>query len=320
MRGWPAVVVLALAAGGCGSSSPVATRVPDETTAGVSTTTATFPTTVTFASTSTTSPPDGLFEYVGTVLESPDHGPEACAGIVLMSLPPICSGVPVADLSWADVPWAESARGTTWAEVVLVGMFDGQALTLVTTPTPIPTDHVWPTPLPDFSAPCPEPSGGWIGTQTQTVVASAAVLYAESQADFGAHWLYRPDPTVDRVVQVFTFTGNLATHEQRLRDLYNGALCVGATPRSRIEIDAIREELKTLLWSAEAEEHGIYPGYPGLPTGALITMSTGIDAGRLTVNVTVVATLDHDVAEQWLDSRYGVGTVRLTTVLTHRSP
>ncbi len=156
--------------------------------------------------------------------------------------------------------------------------------------------------------------------QTQTVDTSAAVQYAESQADFGAHWLYRPEPTVDRVVQIFTFTGNLATHEQRLRDLYTGALCVGAAPRSRLEIDAIREELKTLLWSTEAEEHGIYPGYPGLPPGALITMSTGSGASGLTINVTVVATLDHDVAEQWLDSRYGAGTVELTTVLTHLGP
>jgi hypothetical protein len=61
-------------------------------------------------------PPTTHTVYAGNafILDDGD-GPEAC-GAVAESLPPQCSGPRVIGLDWADVPWAESAQGVTWAD------------------------------------------------------------------------------------------------------------------------------------------------------------------------------------------------------------
>lgn len=316
-RRLPAVVTgLVFLASGCGSAGSVApTKDPATATSQARSAASTTPTTGA-QTTSTTSPLEGaLFEYVGTVLASSRHGAEACAGFLLTSLPPQCSGIPVPGLDWSEVPWAESMSGTTWAEVVLTGEFDGDELTLVAPPTPIPEGYVRETrPHPDGTPPCDEPSGGWAGMRSQLEETTAADEYAEAQPDFGGHWLYRPNPATDRVVQVYTFTGNIDQHTQQLAGLYDGAMCVGLAQRSLREVEDLRTHVTAVLWSEEAEEHGIYMGYPGLRDG--YSISSGIDITRSSVYVTVVALVDRDAAQQWLDSLYGRDAVQLITVLT----
>ena len=51
----------------------------------------------------------------GTVLQSPEHGPQICLGGVFTSLPPQCGGVPLAGWDWAVAEGEESANGTTTA-------------------------------------------------------------------------------------------------------------------------------------------------------------------------------------------------------------
>jgi hypothetical protein len=314
-RGRLVVVVLLLLASACATPDGVA---PSPTVGPSTTATSLIATSTSAQHTTSTSLPDALFEFAGTVIESPDHGPEACAGIVLTSLPPQCSGIPLTGFHWDTVPWAESTRGSTWAEVILTGEFDGSQLTVVAPPEPIPADHVWDLALADFTPPCEEPPGGWSDTRPQDADTTAARGYAEAQVDFGGHWLYRPNPSVDRVVQVFTFTADLANHAQRLEDLYDGAICVGLAPRSLAQLEAIRDDLMAVLWSSEARDLGIHPGYPGLQEGVLIT--AGRDVTRSSVYVTVVAAFDHEAAQQWLDALYGKDAVRLFTVLTRLDP
>jgi hypothetical protein len=150
--------------------------------------------------------------------------------------------------------------------------------------------------------------------RSQLEETTAADEYVEAQPDFGGYWLYRPDPAMDRVVQVYTFTGNIDQHTQQLRDLYDGAMCVGLAQRSIREVEDLRTQLTALLWSEEAAKHGVYVGYPGLRDG--YSISSGLDITRSSVYVTVVAVVDGGTAQQWLDSLYGRDAVKLITVLT----
>ena len=261
----------------------------------------------------TTTPQEDLFEYVGTVLESDDRGPRACAGFVLTSLPPQCGGLPLVDFDWDAVPWAETAAGSTWADVLLTGRFDGERFIVTAPPILIPAYYFVETSYDEFFIPpCDTPSGGWSDLRPQGTNAISAQNYAQAQPDFGEHWLYRPIESRDEVVQVFTFTGDLAAHTSALEALYDGAICVGLAPRSRAELNAILEDLQELLWSSEARARAVYVGYPGLPEGAPITNINGI---RSTVNASVMAVVDEAEVQAWLDSLFGEGVVVLSTVL-----
>jgi hypothetical protein len=78
----------------------------------------------------------GLYQADGFVLESPDHGPELCAGGVATSLPPRCRGIPLVGWLWSDLPGREERAGTTWGSAHLVGRWDGRRLTLTSPPGP----------------------------------------------------------------------------------------------------------------------------------------------------------------------------------------
>lgn len=69
--------------------------------------------------------PAQRYTAVTTVLESPSHGPQLCLGVVNDSLPPQCGGPDIKGWDWDAVADKESRNGTTWAEVTVVGTFDG---------------------------------------------------------------------------------------------------------------------------------------------------------------------------------------------------
>src|SRR5258705_14025738 len=71
-----------------------------------------------------------------TVLQSGNDGPELCAGLIARSLPPQCGGFPLEQFRWEDVPTKRSVHGTTWADLHLVGTFDGHAFVLTAKPSP----------------------------------------------------------------------------------------------------------------------------------------------------------------------------------------
>lgn len=223
---------------------------------------------------STTSPPSEAgegqrYEATGTVLESPDHGPQLCLGAVEDSYPPQCGGPDLVGWDWEAVDDAESANGTTWGSYHVVGTSEDGTFTL-TEPAgpaePVERDDV------DFTAPCPEPAGGWavVDVATTTDAAQAAANeHAARQPDYAGSWVdqsvnpamadgFDPgdeeqanDPT--KLVLVVRFTGELERHEQELRELWGGALCVTGAERTEAELAAIQEEVSRepgLLWSS----------------------------------------------------------------------
>jgi hypothetical protein len=220
--------------------------------------------------------------------------------------------VPVVGLAWADIPWAETAGDTTWAEARLVGTFDGEQFTLTGAPEPAEWGS---EPEGDpFASPCPEPDGGWVVTDPALADDAAfetARVYAEAQADYAGLWLDQQGIAwgEDAVgsgsfVLNVAFTGDLAGHEADLRAMYGGPLCVSGAERTAAELEQIQAGLPVVLTSAEAEAAGIYAA-----GGA----SYATDVMQNAVVATVFAVTGDGQA--WLDARYGEGAVILSSML-----
>jgi hypothetical protein len=272
--------------------------------------------------TTTTAPPitttvvPGLTEWVtdGFVLDKEGVGPQLCMAVA-ESLPPQCQGLPVIGLDWADIPWAESAGDTTWAEARLVGTFDGEAFTLTRPPA------AWEPPAnPEedpFATPCPEPDGGWVVTDAALATDAAfeaARRYAEAQPDYAALWidnLVEPSEEVVPGPATFVlnvrFTGDPGGHEAALREIYGGPLCVttGALVTAA-ELRSIQEQVNLGLDTPEAVAAGIYAGHG---------QTTGADELRGVVVATVFVVIDDARAQAWLDAKWGPGLVEVSGML-----
>lgn len=103
-------------------------------------------------------PPAGEVVAQGTVLEAED-GPQLCLGAIALSLPPQCSGIPLAGWSWDEVEGDESSSGVTWGSYAVTGTFDGETFTV--TQPPIMLALYDPMQLPD-------PTGGAEGTTSDS--------------------------------------------------------------------------------------------------------------------------------------------------------
>ncbi|HUU62062.1 MAG TPA: hypothetical protein VMX37_06730 [Acidimicrobiia bacterium] len=278
---------------------PLATTVPQAST-------------ITSEPAATTTAAVGAAEWVfqGPVLDKQGVGPQLCS-YMLDSLPPQCQGVPVAGFDWADIPWAESAGDTTWAEARLVGTFDGETFTLTRPPAePEPAEAI------DedyFVTPCPEPPGGWVVTDPVLATEEAfeaARMYAEAQADYSALWIdYLVDPSegIDLGPATFVlnvqFTGDLAGHEAALRAMYGGPLCVTQGIRSQAELEAILPGIEVALNSAEARAAGIFGPVSGYAADTL--------RGVVVAQVFLVT----EGGQAWADQRWGAGLVEVHGML-----
>jgi len=253
---------------------------------------------------------DIRYRGTGTVLESPEHGPQLCTGVE-SSYPPQCAGFALVGWDWADVQGEESANGTTWGDFTVTGTWDGEALTLTEAPkAPTPgSDGSGADTGTDFATPCPAPDGGWVvvdpGTATQKAL-EAAIAYAEAQPDAGGAWIDQSinpaasEPTIDeeatndptRLVLNLTFTGDLAEHEADLREIWGGSLCVSKASAGASELADIRAEVE--------DEVGTFD-------------SSSIDA--TTGRVDIAVPVDEGFQDRF-DERYGPGVVRVTATLT----
>jgi len=284
---------------------------PGGTTAGPA---ATVATTTTAVPTTTIVPGPTEWVFQGPVLDKEGVGPQLCMAVE-ESLPPQCQGMPVIGLDWADIPWAESAGDTTWAEARLVGTFDGETFTLSRPPAqPEPVSGPDEDP---FATPCPEPDGGWVVTNAALATEQAfeaARVYAEAQADYAALWidyLVEPSEEVDLGPATFVlnvrFTGNLAGHEAALREIYGGPLCVTTGARvTEAALRSIQEQVNLGLDTPEAVAAGIYAGHG---------QGTGVDTLRGVVVATVFVVIDDARAQAWLDARWGPGLVEVHGML-----
>jgi hypothetical protein len=224
--------------------------------------------------------------------------------------------MPVIGLDWADIPWAETAGDTTWAEARLVGYFDGETFTLSRPPAePDPAEWVEEDP---FATPCPEPAGGWVVTNPALATQEAfeaARRYAEGQPDYAALWIdYLVEPTEESDLGPATFvlnvrfTGNLEGHEAALREIYGGPLCVtlATTQVTEAELRSIQEQVHLGLNTPEAVAAGIYAGFG---------QGTGVDTLRGVVVATVFVVIDDAAAQAWVDARWGPGLVEVSGML-----
>ena len=238
------------------------------------------------------------WQYVGTVIDAGE--PILCSPVVLLSLPPQCGGVPVVGLDWSAVDWSDSEQGVTWADLTLIGTFDGREFELTRPPAPPVRREETPV---VFPLPCDEPPGGWQVINPATADnESAAVVYAQAQPEFMASWTHRlPSDAAVYSVKVYTFTDRLEEHEQAIRDFFGDALCVGRAHRSLGELEAIRSQVKQVLISPEAKAAGIY-----LVNGGF---SNTIDGRSGTIEVHVFAA--EAGAQGWLDWQFGEGVVNL---------
>jgi len=241
----------------------------------------------------------------GTVLESPDQGPELCLGPIALSLPPQCGGVPLVGWQWESVSGEQTAIGTTWGEYGVTGSFDGKVLTL-TEPAVEPVTTAGPgashSEQDPFTTPCPEPAGGWIPvdpSRSGEDAVQAANAYAQSQSDHAAFWVDHlapadQEPAADSpMILNVAFTGELQRHERELRQVWGGPLCVQEMKHTVAELRGIQDDFSN---GAAAES-----GLQVLWSGAL--------EHQQKVEVGVVAVTDaqrQDVAE-----RYGAGLVEL---------
>lgn len=195
------------------------------------------------------------------VLESPDHGPELCVGVVLLPDPPRCGGPPIVGWSWDEVEGESTTGGTTWGEYHVTGAFDGEVFTLVDVGPPRDAE-----PEPETSdQPCTEPANGWAVPDPKKASewhTDRASERASDDDDFAGIWQdYYGD---GEIILYVAFTGDLERHERDLRKAWGGALCLVERDLTYAELDAMREEaskvverdfgLQTLgSWTEESE-------------------------------------------------------------------
>lgn len=250
-----------------------------------------------------------LYTATAPVLETPDGPPYLCLGAMTSSLPPTsCGGAEITNWSWDEVDDAESMGGTTWGTYTVVGTYDGEQFTLAEPPAPPADPNVPGGDAPTFPTPCEEPAGGWAvvdHANTTHEAMAAAISYAEAQPDHAGTWVDQSinptfggddpadaeaaanDPT--QLVLNFRFTGDIERHQQAIRDIWGGALCVSLAEHTQAELQAIQNEL-----------HGEYPG----------VLMSGFDPVTGMVDVQVV--FDDGGLQREVDERYGPGVVRIT--------
>jgi hypothetical protein len=176
------------------------------------------------ATTTTVAPPQ--YEADGTVLEQAGQGPELCVGGILDSLPPQCGGPPVAGWDWDHAPGAEQSGTTRWADVHVVGTFDGETFTITEPPTVVHRVDGG-ADVPDFSPACEDPSGDLSRTSGDALALTSGANAAAIPSVPGqvAMWVTATGPgpfVVNYVVQ----PGNSAAAAAQVTAVWDGGLCV----------------------------------------------------------------------------------------------
>lgn len=234
-----------------------------------------------------------------TVLDDGD-GPELCT-FVAESLPPQCSGTPMASWDWADHPEHEDQSGTRWGSFALTGTFDGTTFAVTEAIPAALYDPMSEAPEPALTTSCEPPAGGWgvvdaaLATQEAmdaTFTAAAALPgYAGAfidQPEAPAGEAAANDPT--RLIINVAVTEDVAGAEARLRETWGGALCVSKAAYTEAELNDLAMELQKL---------------PGVTTAS---------AADDVVQIGVL--FDDGSLQEWADATYGAGRVEITSTLT----
>jgi len=243
-------------------------------------------------------------EGLVTVLDDGD-GPELCT-FVAESLPPQCSGLPMAAWDWAEHPEHEDQSGTKWGSFALTGTFDGTTFTVAEAIPAALYDAMAEPAEPDFETPCEEPSGGWATTVEPAMATQetmdATFTSASQLPGYAGAWIDQSideadepalgeaavnDPT-SLIINV-AVTEDAAGAEVTLRETWGGALCVSEAAYTEAELNEIAMDLQEL---------------PGVTTSS---------AADDVVQIGVVH--DDGSLQAWADKTYGEGRVEITSTL-----
>jgi hypothetical protein len=249
----------------------------------------------------------------GTVLESPDHGPELCLGALLLSLPPQGGGPPITNWDWSSVTGHETLRGTTWGSYVVVGTYDGHAFTLTRPPASPRRDDTDDLDDLDYPpcTPCPEPDGGWRVLDPSLTTdrhMHKTLRKARRLPGYAGAWLDQSinpasrstdedaadlmnDP--EKLIINVTVTSDPVSAERKLRKTWGGALCVSLAQHTEDELEATRDAIFNNL----------------VHTDNLLSLSARHDHVELEV------IYDDGALQADLDQRYGPGLVTVTSAL-----
>jgi hypothetical protein len=218
------------------------------------------------------------------VLESPTHGPQLCLGVVNDSLPPQCGGPHVKGWDWDAVADKESRNGTTWAEVTVVGTFDGATFTLTEPPGAVGKRPAGESP--DFSPACSEPEGD--------PTADRGTFREPQHPDLVAAWVSNDQKTFSVLVR----PGAAEAVRKEIRTYFSGLLCV-------VERDLPAQA------TLRALQARIFDESKGSPLGGVFGAYSD---GRRGV-VVVQCALADDVSKAWAAEHWGE-TVELHGALT----
>lgn len=232
------------------------------------------PADVTSAAPTTTVEPTE-YEATGTVLESPEHGPQLCFGLE-DSLPPQCEGQELVGWDWAQVAGEESASGTTWGDFHVVGTWDGERLTVTRPPGPPQWGEAPPSP---FVPACEEPTGD-------------PAVGVEASEDLGLGDL--PDLVRTYVtddpftLNVLVRPGAAEATTAAVRERWAGLLCVEEREApTQAELEAVYDEVLALPEDSPLGEQ----------------LSSGIYALDSYVNVQVLVVTEE--AQAFVEERWG---------------
>jgi hypothetical protein len=246
------------------------------------------------------SSPDGTrYEANATVLDD-GTGPVLCLGGVAESSPPQCDGIPLDDWSWDAVDGEQTASGVTWGEFHVIGTYDDTSFTVERAgqPEAVPPDDGDP-----FATPCPEPADGWTnsGPATTDKDLNAAMRVAEGIPAFAGLWIDSQEPVgfaePGPVILNVAFTGDPESHEQVLRDAWDGPLCLISFEHTYRELQRTQDDLS----EGGAEDAGL----------ELLSSSVNVMTNQVEIGVVVTTT----EAERALDEAYGAGTIRVLPAL-----
>ena len=219
-----------------------------------------------------------------------------CLGTILLSLPPQCGDVRIANWDWERVDGEERLAGTIWGRYHVTGTFDGKSFGVTDVGPPQKGDS-------DFGSdpigtPCQKPEGGWRTTDPNRagqadVEASNAALRRDSE--FAGLWIHHLDGA--RILLNVAFTANLERHEREIREHWGGPLCIIKHERSMRRLHRIQtEELEQLVRKL-----------------GLQVLSTSIDVEDNIVELAVVV-ID-DEGREAIAARYGTDGVRILAAL-----
>lgn len=233
-----------------------------------------------------------------TVLDDGD-GPELCT-FVAESLPPQCSGTPMAAWDWAAHPEHEDQSGTKWGSFALTGTFDGTTFAVTEAIPAALYDPMSQPPDPAFTTPCEPPAEGWgvVDPATTNQESMDATLNAAAALPgYAGAWIDQPvDPAVEAeandpttlIINV-AVTKDAAGAEAELRETWGGALCVSEAAYTESELNELAMELQKL---------------PGVTTSS---------AADDVVQIGVL--FDDGSLQDWADATYGEGRVEITSTL-----